>query len=99
IPTSFARESYYAVSAFRFTNAGGTSRYGRYRVLPVARNEYLDDAGATAQAPNFLFDEIKTRVSRESGRFRVLRQLAQEADVTEDSTVRWPESRQFMTLG
>jgi len=99
IPTSFARESYYAVSAFRFTNAGGISRYGRYRVLPVAGNEYLDDAGATAQAPNFLFDEIKTRVSRESVRFRVLVQLAQDGDVTDDSTVRWPESRQFMTFG
>jgi catalase len=32
IPTSFARESFFAVSAFKFTNADGTSRYGRYRV-------------------------------------------------------------------
>jgi catalase len=29
IPTSFARESFFAVSAFKFTNAAGTSRYGR----------------------------------------------------------------------
>jgi catalase len=35
IPTSFARESFFAVSAFKFTNADGMSRYGRYRVLPV----------------------------------------------------------------
>src|SRR5215469_2260645 len=55
IPTSFARESFYAVSAFRFTNKGGASRYGRYRVLPVAGNEYLDDAAAASQKPNFLF--------------------------------------------
>ena len=45
IPTSFARESYFAVSAFNFTNAQGMSRFGRYRILPVAGNEYLDDAG------------------------------------------------------
>src|SRR5215470_12774691 len=63
IPTSFARESFYAVSAFRFTNAGGTSRYGRYRVLPVAGNEYLDDAGAIAQTPNFLLDELAARAA------------------------------------
>ncbi len=31
IPTSFAKESFFAVSAFKFTNADGVSRYGRYR--------------------------------------------------------------------
>ena len=99
IPTSFSRESYYAVSAFRFTNAGGASRYGRYRVLPVAGNQYLDDAGAAAQPPNFLLDEIGARVTKEPVRFRVLVQLAQDGDVTDDSTVRWPESRQLITFG
>jgi catalase len=64
IPTSFARESFFAVSAFKFTNAQGASRYGRYRVLPVAGHEYLDEAGAAAQGPDFLFDEIKGRVQR-----------------------------------
>ena len=99
IPTSFARESYYAISAFRFTNAGGASRYGRYRVLPVAGNEYLHDARAAAKTPNFLSDEIAARLTREPVRFRVLVQLAQEGDVTDDSTVRWPESRQLITFG
>ena len=49
IPTSFARESFFAVSAFKFMNAEGVFRYGRYRVLPVAGNEYLDEVGAAAQ--------------------------------------------------
>jgi catalase len=99
IPTSFARESYFAVSAFRFTNAGGVSRYGRYRVVPVAGNEYLNDAGASGQTPNFLIDEIGARVTREPVRFRVLVQLAEAGDPTDDSTVRWPESRQLITFG
>jgi catalase len=99
IPTSFARESFYAVSAFRFTNAGGSSRYGRYRVLPVAGNEYLDDAAAAGRTPNFLFDEIQARVTREPVRFRILVQLAQDGDVTDDATVRWPESRQLTAFG
>src|SRR5246500_130112 len=55
IPTSFARESFFAVSAFKFTNENEISRHGRYRVLPVAGNEYLDDAAAAARSPNFLF--------------------------------------------
>jgi catalase len=99
IPTSFARESYYAVSTFRFTNAGGASRYGRYRLLPVAGNEYLDDARAAAESPSFLFDEIAVRVPKEPVRFRIHVQLAQDGDVTDDSTVRWPESRQLITFG
>jgi len=99
IPTSFARESYFAVSAFHFTNAGGASRYGRYRVVPVAGNEYLNDAGAASQTPSFLIDEIGARVTREPVRFRVLVQLAQDGDITDDSTVRWPESRQMITFG
>jgi len=99
IPTSFARESYYAVSAFRFTNAGGVSRYGRYRVVPVAGNEYLNDAGAAAKTPNFLLDEIAARVMNEPVRFRVLVQLAEDGDVTDDSTVRWPEGHQLITFG
>ena len=41
IPTSFARESFFAVSAFNFTTADDVSRFGRYRILPVAGNEYL----------------------------------------------------------
>ena len=64
IPTSFAKESFFAVSAFKFTNAEGVSRYGRYRVLPVAGNEYLDETEAAARNPNFLFEEIKSGLAR-----------------------------------
>ena len=34
IPTSFAREAYFAVTSFRFTNAEGVSRHGRFRIGP-----------------------------------------------------------------
>src|ERR1700683_4577931 len=33
-PSSFARESYFGITAMRFTNQQGKSRYGRYRILP-----------------------------------------------------------------
>jgi catalase len=99
IPTSFARESFFAVSAFKFTNADGVSRYGRYRMLPVAGNEYLDEAGAAAQSPNFLFDEIKERVATEPVRFRIQVQLAEDGDTLDNATVRWPENRPQLTFG
>ncbi|HTT63224.1 MAG TPA: catalase family peroxidase [Bryobacteraceae bacterium] len=99
IPTSFAKESFFAVSAFKFTNANGMSRYGRYRVLPAGGNEYLSEAAAAAQTPDFLFDEIRERVGKEAVRFRIAVQLAEEGDSVDDATVRWPESRPQLTLG
>jgi len=99
IPTSFARESFFAVSAFKFTNADGVSHFGRYRILPVAGNEYLDDAAAAAKAPNFLFDELKDRLAKGPVQYRVVVQLAKDGDTTDDATVRWPEDRPQLTLG
>jgi len=99
IPTSFARESFFAVSAFRFTNAQGVSRYGRYRVLPVAGNEHLDEAGVAAQTPNFLFDEIQERLAKGPVKFRIVVQLAEDGDTVDDATVRWPEDRPQRSFG
>ena len=99
IPTSFARESFFAVSAFKFTNADGRSRYGRYRVLPVAGNQYLGETEAAARSPNFLFDELEERVAKEPVKFRVAVQLAQDGDTVDDATVRWPEDRPQLAFG
>jgi len=99
IPTSFGKESFFAVSAFKFTNAAGATRFGRYRILPVAGNEYLSDTQAAAQTPNFLFDEIKNRVVKEPVKFRIVVQLAEDGDTTDDATVRWPETRALLAFG
>jgi catalase len=99
IPTSFARESFFAVSAFKFTRADGTSRFGRYRILPVAGSEYLDAAAAAAKTPNFLFDELKQRIAKEPIAYRIVVQLAEPGDTVDDATVRWPESRAQVELG
>jgi catalase len=99
IPTSFAKESFFAVSAFKFTNANGISRYGRYRILPVAGNEYLDDVSAAAKSPNFLFEELKERVAKEPVKFRIIVQLAKDGDPVDDATIRWPEDRPQLIFG
>lgn len=98
-PSSFARESFFAVSAFKFITAGGASRYGRYRILPAAGNDYLSDAAAAAQSSDFLFDEMRARIAREPVKFRIVVQLAEAGDVVDDATVRWPEDRPQLTLG
>ena len=98
-PSSFARLTYYAITSFKFTNGKGVSRFGRYRVVPAAGNEFLDDAGAKAKGENYLFDDLKQRLARGPIEFGVMVQLANDGDVTDDATVHWPENRKVIELG
>src|SRR6202011_5678664 len=71
-PSSFARESYFGVTAMRFTNKDGVSRYGRYRIVPEDGNDHLDDASVAARSTNYLFDELAERIAREPIAFHIL---------------------------
>jgi catalase len=98
-PTSFARESYFGVTALRFTNKDGVSRYGRYRITPDAGNEHLDDATARTKGTNFLYDELTQRITRGPISFQILVQVANDNDIVDDATVHWPEERPLINLG
>jgi catalase len=98
-PVSLARETYFGVTAFAFTNAAGEKRFGRYRILPEHGNQFLTDAEATALAPNYHYDELEERVKKGPVRFRILLQLAASGDTTDDATVHWPENRELVELG
>jgi catalase len=99
IPTSFARESFFGVTALKFTNAAGLTRFGRFRILPVAGNEYLDADSAAKKSPNFLFDELNARLAREPVKFRIVVQLAEPGDDPNDATTTWPSSRKEHDFG
>ncbi len=98
-PTSLARQAYFAVTAFAFTNAAGEKRFGRYRILPEAGTEFFADSDGAALAPNYHFDELLERVAKSPIRFKVVVQVAAPEDVTGDATVHWPESRELIELG
>jgi catalase len=99
IPTSFAREAFFAVTSFKFTNAHGVSRHGRFRIRPDAGTEYLSNDAATAQSANFLFDEIGERLARGPVRLGVFVQLAEPGDDVADASVTWPEGRTEIPFG
>jgi catalase len=99
IPVSFAHESFFAVSAFKFTAGNGTTRFGRYRILPDAGSKYLDASSASAKSPNFLFDEIRERMASGPVKYNLVVQLAQDGDTLDDATVRWPETRTQLKFG
>jgi catalase len=98
-PSSFARESYFGVTALRFTNKDGVSRFGRYRIKPDAGTEHLDDATAKSQGANYLFDELTERIARGPISFQILVQVANDTDIVDDATVHWPEERPLINLG
>jgi catalase len=98
-PSSFARETYFGVTAMHFTNKDGASRFGRYRIIPEAGNDFLDDATAAAKSENFLFDELAERIAKGPIKFRILVQLANDEDTVDDATIHWPEDRTLLELG
>jgi catalase len=98
-PVSLAQQTYYAVTAYEFTNASGATKFGRYRILPEAGNKYFADGEAGSLAPNYHFEEIVGRVAKGPVRFKLLVQVAAPGDVTDDATAHWPESRETVELG
>jgi catalase len=99
IPTSFAREAFFAVTPFKFTNANGVSRHGRFRIRPEAGTEYLSDADAAAQSADFLVDEIGPRLATEPVKLGVFVQMAEPGDDVADASVPWPDSRPEIPFG
>ena len=98
-PSSFAKESYFGVTALRFTNKDGVRRYGRYRIAPDAGVEHLDEATAKTKGANYLFDELTERIARGPIGFQIMVQVANDNDIVDDATVHWPEQRPLINLG
>ena len=99
VPTSFARESFFAVTSFKFTNAQGLSRHGRLRIRPMAGTEYLSTEEAAAKSGNFLFEEIGPRLASGPFRLGVFVQMAEPGDDVTDASVTWPDSREEIPFG
>ena len=98
-PSSFGRESFYAVNAFKFSNREGAGKFGRYRISPEAGGDYLDAPTAAAKGPNFLFEEMAARVAAGPVKFHIRVQLAAAGDVVDDASTHWPDDRPQLAFG
>jgi catalase len=99
IPTSFARQAFFAINAFKFTNAAGQSRFGRFRIRPDAGTEYLAPEQAAKKATDFLGTEMSERLEKGPAKFQVLVQFAEAGDEVADATALWPETRTLAEFG
>jgi catalase len=98
-PVSYATVSYFGVNAFRFINASGVVTYGRYQICPMAGEQSLTAMQIAKADPNYLFDEIRERVSHDSIRFKLMLQIAEDEDDLNDPSVAWPDARRQVELG
>ena len=99
IPTSYAAQPYFAITAFKFMNADGQSRFGRFRLRPESTEAPLTPDQAVTKSEKFLADEMAARLAKGPVVFRVLVQLAESADNVADSTALWPETRTEAEFG
>jgi catalase len=98
-PTSYARETYFGVTAMEFFNTAGAGRFGRYRIVPVDGNEFVDTEALKTREADYLLHEIQQRVATAPASFKVLAQLANVGDVVDDATIHWPADRELFELG
>jgi catalase len=98
-PSSYAREAFFAVTSFKFTNSDGVSRHGRFRIKPEAGTEYLSDREAAARSANFLSEELALRLAKGPVNLRVTVQMAAPGDDVTDASVSWPEGREEIPFG
>lgn len=99
VPAGFATESYFANNAFVFVNEQGQKRTGRYQILPEAGNQYIDNDQLKDLGPDFLSQELRTRLAKGPARFRLYVQLAAAGDQTTDSSLVWPADRERIEIG
>jgi len=99
IPASFGTQAFFSNDAFVFVNQDGVKQAGRYKILPVAGQHNLSEAEAKTKAPNFLVDELKTRLAGAPVKFRLIVQLPNAGDPTNDGSLVWPDDRKTIEMG
>src|SRR4051812_48458309 len=95
-PVSYATVAYNSIHSFRWTDAGGTARYVRYRWEPEEGEQSLSREEAKERGRDYLQEEI---VARGESAFRLVVVIADESDPVDDPTVAFPDERERVEVG
>lgn len=96
---SFLRTEYFAIHAFRFIAADGSSCFGRYRWEPELGVGTLEKEDAERRSDRYLTDDLLQRLAAGSVSFTLHIQLAGEGDDPTDPTAEWPGDREDVVAG
>ncbi|MEA2191841.1 MAG: catalase [Solirubrobacteraceae bacterium] len=98
-PLSFATARFNGLHAFFLVDAEGRRRAFRFRWLPLAGIRAMDPKDDVETPPQYLVSEIKQRVERGPVAWKLVFQLADPGDPTDDVTKQWPEDRELLEAG
>jgi catalase len=98
-PASYATATFFGINSFKFTDKEGKSTFVRYRFVPKAGEHYLTPDELKLKGPNYLQEEIVSRISTEPVQFDWYAQVAEAGDKIEDPSIAWPDSRKLVRLG
>lgn len=99
-PRSYATCAYNSIHSFRLVNGDGDGRWVRYRWVPEAGVEVLDEEEIEGAGAEYLQDDIRARLDDGPVRFTLLARVADDGDAIDDPTVPWPEGeREEVELG
>jgi catalase len=98
-PESYLRCAYNSLHAYRFVDDTGDGRYGRYGWEPEAGEASLSVEEAEARGPDYLQDDLATRLADKPAAFTLSVQVAEDGDAINDPTVPLPDERPRVTMG
>jgi catalase len=98
-PTSYATSPYFGVNAFKLISADSKETFVRYRFVPAAGVHIFSPDELKEKSADYLQDELKERITTDPIVLKLNVQVAEEGDITDNSTVHWPESRRVVELG
>ncbi|HWF29493.1 MAG TPA: catalase family peroxidase [Mycobacterium sp.] len=98
VPASYGTIEYHGLHAFRWVGTDGSTRFVRYHLVPAAGEEYLTGSAARGKGPDFLTDELGTRLASGPVRFDFRVQIAGPNDSTVDPSAPW-QSTDTVTVG
>jgi len=99
VPASYVSTNYWGVHGFGFSNEKKEKVWGKWIFEPVGGVQTLTDEEAKIKGPNFLFDELRQRVTSGNAAFNFNLELAEPGDILTKATVPLPEGRKKLTLG
>jgi catalase len=99
IAASYASQKWHAVHAYLLVDADENQKPVRFSWVPVAGESYLSRDEAKKLPPNYLGDDMKSRLETDPIEFDLEVTLADDSDTLIDSTIVWPNNRARIVAG
>ena len=100
VPASYVGVNYWGAHAFTLTDAKGTARIAKLKLVPVAGEATLTDDEAKAKPADFYAAELQERMGKGPVQLKLVAILGEAGDPTADITALWPEdARKSVEIG